>query len=473
MDTTIIGREHEQAILHEVYSSEHAELLAITGRRRIGKTYLIKSFFGKKIDFEFSGILNADTTQQLQGFGISIRASFKKTKKTPNPNNWMDAFYLLTRNLDSLRKKKKMVVFIDELPWLDTHKSNFLSAFDWFWNSWAVNKNILVVICGSAASWMINKVINNKGGLHNRVTKRIHLAPFTLTETELFLKKNGITLTKYHILELYMVFGGVPHYLKAIKKGESVAQSVARICFKKDGLLVNEFDNLYKALFSQSKQHVDVIFALASKRMGLTRMEILTYTKMKDGGTFTKILDELEWSGFIASQQGFGKIKKSTLYRLTDEFSLFYIKFMFKKKNVNWQQLSITPAWKTWSGYAFENICIKHIQKIKDALGIGNVYTEVSGFNHSGKLHQPGTQIDLLIDRNDQAINICETKFYQAPFKISKSYANELRQKRDVFQQVAHPRKSLFITFITTYGLLQNSYTAELVKQEVTMEDLF
>jgi uncharacterized protein len=226
MNKVIIGRNSEKAILNEAFSSNESQFLAITGRRRIGKTYLINTFFDKKISFHFSGMLNASFGQQLQNFQYSLNDYFKTEKGTVIPTNWLMAFQHLSKCLQKSKKKKKQVIFIDELPWLDTHKSNFIAALDWFWNTWAVNKNVLLIVCGSSTSWIINKVINNKGGLHNRITKRIHLEPFTLRETELFLKHKKIKLSKYQITQLYMSLGGVPHYLKEIKTGESASQAV-------------------------------------------------------------------------------------------------------------------------------------------------------------------------------------------------------------------------------------------------------
>ena len=473
MERIIIGREGEQKSLTETVASTGADMLAVTGRRRVGKTYLIKTFFENKLHFEFSGILNADNEQQLQSFALALtKQSGKRTVKAA-PENWMEAFSQLADYLDSLTKVKKLIVFIDELPWLDTHKSKFLPALDWFWNSWATTKNILVIICGSAASWMASKIINNRGGLHNRVTKRIHLQPFTLAETEAYLRHNGVVLSRYHILQLYMALGGIPHYLKEIKKGQSAAQNINRICFEKNGLLVNEFENLYNALFVNARQHISIIQALAAKQKGLSRSEILASAKLKDGGSFSKLLNELEQSDFIAAYYPFDKVKKETLYRLTDEYSLFYLKFIRNKKNINWLQLSSTPTYKSWSGYTFENICMKHIEKIKTALGIASVYTEQSSFIYKGSAALDGTQIDLLIDRKDNVINICEAKFYDKPFTISKAYANELREKMRIFQEKTKTKKSLFLTMISTYGVVKNEHSIGFLQQEITIESLF
>ena len=473
MKSNLVGRLREKAVLKEISDSDGSQFLALTGRRRVGKTYLIKSYFNDKIDFDFSGILNASQHDQLQNFQFALTHHFKQYKKSNVVLNWLSAFKHLSLLLQKTKKKRKQVVFIDELPWLDTHKSNFLAALDWFWNSWAVDQNIVLIVCGSSTSWIINKLINNKGGLHNRITKRIHLEPFTLGETEDFLKQRGIALSRYQLLQTYMAFGGIPHYLKEIRKGESAMQAIDRVCFKKSGLLVNEFDNLYKALFNNYQTHIKIIFALSAKLKGLTRGEILAITKLSDGGTFTSILEELEWCSFITSQPSFGKVKKEILYRLTDEFSLFYLKFMYKKRNVNWQQLSSGNTWKSWSGYAFENICIKHVSQLKSAMGISGVYTEESGFIYKGTKTKKGAQIDLVIDRNDGIINLCEAKFYNKEFSISKSYAGELKEKKDIFERVSATNKTVFLSMITTYGLNSNTHSNGLIQQEMDMNDLF
>ena len=473
MAKIIIGRDAERNLLTEIYNANRADMLAITGRRRVGKTYLINAFFESQLNFEFSGILQATNEQHLQRFYHALTKQGGKGKFKLPPTNWMEAFNQLTIYLDSLKKTKKLVVFIDELPWLDRHKSGFLSAFDWFWNSWAVNKNILVIICGSAASWMTSKIINNRGGLHNRVTKRMHLQPFTLSETEAYLRSNDITISRYDILQLYMALGGVPHYLKEVKKGQSAAQNINRICFEQHGLLVNEFENLYNALFINAKQHISIIQALAAKQKGLSRKEILAATRLKDGGSFSRLLKELEQSDFITAYYPFGKVKKETLYRIIDEYSLFYLKFIYKKKNVNWLQLSASSVYKSWSGYAFENICMDHIDKVKAALGIAAVYTEESSFYFKGNSSSPGTQIDLLIDRKDNVINICEAKFYDKAFSITKQYADALKEKIRIFQEKTKTKKTIFLTLISTYGVVSNANSIGFVQQEVTMESLF
>jgi len=469
----IIGRKHEQQQLQDSYQSSGSDLITVTGRRRIGKTYLVRSYFHGRMDFELSGILNGDLKEQLQNFDFILRSRERKTSKRKAPETWLEAFQQLSKHLDSARNNKKHVIFIDEFPWMDTHKSNFLGAFDWFWNNWASQKNIIVIICGSAASWMVRKVINNRGGLHNRVSKRIHLDPFTLEETEAFFRSRNIELNRYQIATLYMAIGGVPHYLKEITKGESAMQAIHRICFDKKGLLVNEFDNLYASLFHNAANHIAVVKALAKKRKGLGRSAVLLESKLKDGGTFSAVLDELELSGFIESYLPFGKLKKDKLYRLTDEFSLFYLTFMHRKKNVNWEQLSAGPVWKSWSGYTFESLCMKHLPQVKQALGISSVYTEYSSFISKGTSGSDGTQIDLLIDRKDQVINLCEMKFSEHPFIMTKAYAANIRHKMAVFKNETKTKKAIFPTIISSFGIVKNEHSVGLIQQQVQLDDLF
>jgi AAA+ ATPase superfamily predicted ATPase len=317
----LVGRENEQKILLEAYHSKQSEMIAVLGRRRVGKTFLIKQTFAK-FDFEFTGILNATKGEQLIAFTKKIE-QFSGKKIIDNPTNWIEAFELLKKYL--LKKKTKKVIFIDELPWLDTAKSKFTEALGYFWNDFALYNNVTLVVCGSSASWMIKNIVRSKGSLHNRITKRIELHPFNLYETELFLKKKGIVFDKYSIAQLYMVMGGIPFYLNEIKKGESVAQNIDRICFTKNGLLFKEFDNLFASLYSNYKTHIAIIKILSSKWKGLSRNELLKHTKLTDGGAITRILEELELSSFISITYPFGKKKKEALYRVADNYSIFYL----------------------------------------------------------------------------------------------------------------------------------------------------
>ena len=473
---SFVGRNKEKAILSEALQSAEPEMVAVIGRRRVGKTLLIKEAYKEHLLFEVTGLQDADLEKQLDHFHFTLSRYVQSRLPLKKPANWLEAFQMLVLHLDPLPDSTKKVVFFDEVPWMAAKKSDFLTGLGFFWNSWAVNQNIVVVICGSAASWMIDQVVNNRGGLHNRITKRIFLEPFILAEVEAYLNSRSIHFNRYQIVELYMALGGIPHYLKEVKVGKSAVQNIDSICFSKEGLLRDEFSRLYPALFANAEKHIAVIRALATSRQGLTRQKLVSLSRLSEGGNTSRVLMELEQSGFISCYVPFGKKKKGKLYRLTDEYSLFYLKFMENKHHEGsntWQHLSQTQAYKTWSGYAFENICLKHISQIKKALGIAGVYSQSSSFIKKGTETEKGTQIDLLIDRNDKVINLFEIKFYNAELTISADYARTLREKIRVFQESADTRKHIMLTLITTFGLKPNKHSLGLVEQVLELDDLF
>lgn len=476
MKKNLIGREREREILTEALQSNEPEMVAVIGRRRVGKTFLIKQVYEEEILFEVTGLQDADLKKQLANFSFALSRHSGSRVPLKTPANWLEAFQMLVLQLDQLPEEPKKVVFFDEVPWLASKKSDFLTGLGFFWNSWAVNRNIVVVICGSAASWMIEKVVNNRGGLHNRITRRIFLEPFNLAETEAYLQSRNIHFNRYQIVELYMALGGIPHYLKEVKGGKSAVQNIDSICFSKEGLLREEFSRLYPALFANAEKHIAIIRALATSRQGLARQKTIQLAGLSEGGNTSKVLLELERSGFISSYFPFGKKKKGKLYRLTDEYSLFYLQFMEDKSHEGtqtWHHLSQTQEYKTWSGYAFENICLKHIPQIKKALGIAGVYSRSSSFIKKGTDTEKGTQIDLLIDRNDKVINLFEIKFYNAELSISSDYAQALREKVRVFQEATNTRKHIMVTLITTFGLKPNKHSLGLVDQALDLDSLF
>ena len=472
----MIGRSKEIEILEKAYQSAKPELVAVFGRRRVGKTYLIRSFFEKKLTFELTGLKDGTKSQQLRNFAYSLKDA-QKTDLPEPPKDWLAAFYQLKNYLETLEnKQEKKVIFIDELPWIATAKSDFLTGFSYFWNSYASKNNILVVICGSATAWMIQKIINDKGGLHNRVTLKIHLAPFSLAETEAYFNARNIAFDRYQLLLLYMTMGGIPHYLDQVEGGKSAIQNIDDICFQPQGLLRTEFDNLYSALFSNSDRYESIVSALSSTWKGMSRAEIISKTKISDGGGLTMMLQELEQSGFISSYIPFGKKKKDTLFRLTDCYSLFYLKFIRDiplKETISWQSLSKTQMWITWTGYAFENICFHHIDNIKAALGIAGVHTNQYSFLAKTTDEIEGTQIDLLIDRQDSVISLCEVKFYNDELVLTKEDADNLRRKKSIFRHVTSTKKQIFIVLITTFGLIKNKHSLGLIDNVLDMNALF
>lgn len=475
MKNVIIGRRNEISILNELLKSNRSELLAIYGRRRVGKTYLIKNYYADHLKFTCSGESGGTMKTQLANFQQQLNIWFPEKKQYQAPANWQQAFVMLRECLTSLKGKGKKVLFFDEFPWLETPKSGFVSAFGYFWNMYLSERpDLLVVVCGSAASWMIRKIINDKGGLHNRITRRLQLQPFSLREVKDYLTYRKIRFSDYQIMQLYMVMGGIPHYLNHVKRGESLHQTINNCCFISNGALTNEFQILFEALFNNHERHIEIIRALSKKNKGFTRKELITSEKMKTGGALTNILEELEASGFIQIITPYNKKKKESLYRLIDEFSLFYLKFMQSDIGKNdWQSISKAPEYLSWCGYAFENVCFRHIRQIKTAIGISEIRSNHSSWYKSGEKGRDGAQIDLLLDRSDDTLTICEIKYTKNLFVIDKGYSRLLQQKLAVFTSEMAPEKSILLTFITPYGVADNDYKQQLVDAEVTFESLF
>jgi uncharacterized protein len=476
----IIGRTEEKMILDQKLATGDPELIAIYGRRRVGKTYLIRTYLKDRIKFELTGIHGASLADQLKNFSLALGKALKSTAPVATASSWLEAFNSLDIYLlDSFDPNRIAVLFFDEFPWLHSPRSNFLRAFDHWWNSSGTKRsNLKVVICGSAASWMIEKILNDRGGLHNRVTQTIRLLPFTLAETDEYLKYRGVVLDRYQTLQLYMAMGGIPYYLQHILPGESAAQIIDRLCFTTNGLLRTEFRNIFESLFIKAEQHEKIVRTLAKKRSGMTREEIIKQAKFTTGGGITKTLKELMESGFISDYLPFGKSGSEFIYKLSDEYSLFYQKFIEDAKstgNGTWLRQINTQSYISWSGFAFESVCLKHRRQIKKALGIADVLSEESVWRYQPPKasREKGAQIDLLIDRQDRTINLCEIKFAGEEFVIDKKYADDLDNKVSVFQRQTRTKKTIFLTMITTYGVRKNEYYTGRVLREATMENLF
>jgi hypothetical protein len=471
-----VGRKEEIKVLAEALDSPEPEMVSVIGRRRVGKTYLIKHVYEGKIDFEASGVPNAPRLEQLQNFALRLNDTFSEGASVFKPSNWLEAFHQLGTALDRKKKTGRMVVFLDELPWFDSHKSGFLRGLSYFWNSWAVNRDIVVVICGSSASWMIQHILRNKGGLHNRVTKRIRLKPFTLAETKEFLAGRGVELDHYHLLLLYMTMGGIPHYLKEVKGHLSAIQNINNICFSQGGLLRDEFLSLYPALFSHADYHLAIIRALAGKHYGMLRAEITKVIPFPEGGRVTQVLEELIESGFVSVHFHFGKKKKEKVFRLSDEYSFFYLRFIEKNASDDddaWNVFSQTQEFKTWCGYAFENVCLKHLPQIKKALGIAGIHASASTFVKTGTADEPGIQIDLLIDRNDRVVNLVEIKFYNTAIALTKEEADAFREKIRIFKESTRTKKMVNWVMLSTFGTKTNAHSLGSIAISLDMDCLF
>lgn len=470
----IIGREREKDILQQCLESRKPEFLVVFGRRRVGKTYLIKEYFNERFSFYTTGIPDEKTRNQLKAFNESLK--YYGDGIGTVPKDWFEAFSRLRAVLENEKVQRdystgKRIVFLDEVPWMDTARSDFRSAFDFFWNSWGSSqKDLLLIVCGSATSWIINNILNDVGGFHNRVTKQIHMAPFSLGECEDFYKNSGIIMSREQVIESYMIFGGIPYYLNLFDRRLSLAQNVDSLVFDERGDLHYEYEHLFRSLFKKANNHIKIIETIAKLKRGLQRSELTEKSGVPDGEGLTKALRELEQCGFVRQYNNLTTKKNGSIYQVIDPFVLFSLRLIRDKKLISWQTFIKSPDYYSWRGNAFEIVCLLHISQIKEALGISGV--ESSEYSWKSKKKAGGAQIDLLIDRADDVINLCEMKCTDKEFEISAKYKEELQNKVSTFIEEVQPKKAVHITLITSNGFKKNEHS-EIVQNIISPEKLF
>ena len=467
----MIGRTEEIALLKEQAAANRSRFVVVYGRRRVGKTFLVREAFGYRFTFTHTGVEHATMAEQLAQFRQSLVV--QGYGNCPLPGDWIEAFGLL-KTLIMKSADKRKVLFIDELPWMDTPKSRFLSAFENFWNGWcSARTDVLLIVCGSATSWIVKKVLRNKGGLFNRANRTIFLQPFTLRQCEEYAREAGLSMGRRELVEAYMIFGGLPYYWSLLDRRYSLAQNVDRLCFTTVGELVLEFRRLYNSVFRVPEPYVRVVTALGTRKIGMTREDLVESLGVENCGRLTNCLQDLELSGFIRSYRPFGRRKKGTVYQLIDNFTLFYFRFMRESWNSRdgfWLDSVDSSERHSWEGLAFERVGLWHVQQIKEALRIGGVRTNTASWKSARK--SGGAQVDLVIDRKDGVVNLCEMKFTSAPFAIGAGYEKELRNKISLFKEETETRSSVHLTMVTIDGVRRNEY-AGIVQSEVTLDDLF
>lgn len=484
MGKNIIGRKADIARFEKYVRSNRSEFIAVYGRRRIGKTYLIRELFEGRFTFRMTGKENVTTKEQLENFSYAL-GNF--TTQTEQPKSWEQAFQMLKNYIECEVSEKHKIIFFDELPWLDTTGSKFVSALEHFWNDWAAYRSdIKLIVCGSATTWMLDKVINARGGLHNRTTHTMLLQPFTLGETEEYFRAFGFPYERQELIECYMAMGGVPYYYSLFERDKSVAQNLESLCFTRGGELVDEFKKIFKSIFRKSENHLAVVTALQKRGAGMTRQEIMDTARLASNGNLSRLLRELEECSFIRSYTPFGKSKKEKLYQLIDPFILFYFRFMSDGSNFlkgYWTKVQASGEYESWCGYAFEIVCLSHIEQIVRALGIdGTINTvcswayrppkAVAANSEADDDLRHGAQIDLLIDRSDKTITICEMKYARGEYEITKTDDAQMNLRIRTFRKVSKTKKTVVPTFVTPNGLLDNVYSRRLPRI-VVGDDLF
>lgn len=470
----LVGRKKEIELLNHVLQDDHSHFVAIYGRRRVGKTFLIRETFGYRFTFQHAGLSEGGMKEQLFAFTSSLKdAGYQFERK---PSNWLEAFEGLKDVIRQSNEQRK-VIFIDELSWMDTPKCDLMVALENFWNAFAsARKDVVLIVCASATSWMLSKVVHNKGGLYNRLTEQINLRAFTLKECEEYVQTAGLAFNRNQILQYYMIFGGVPYYWGFLKKGFSLSQNIDRALFAKDAPLRDEFKYLYASVFKKPDTYVKIIETLGMKKVGMTREELIEASGISNSGDLTTKLEELESCGFIRRYYAFGMKKKHAVYQLIDCFTLFHFKFLKNAPTDEhfWSNQINTPTVNTWMGLAFERVCMEHIDQIKRKLGISGVLTEVNSWYCKADPEKGifGSQIDLLITRKDQVINLCEMKYASSEFTITEKVDRSIRNKISDLMLQTGTKYAIYPTLITTYGLVDNSY-AKNIQSVIVLDDLF
>jgi len=478
----IIGRKQEIAELERLYRSPKAEFVVVTGRRRVGKTYLIREVLNDRLTFHHTGLSpyndegqeKAGLAEQLQHFFYTLKKNGHSGNKIPK--NWLEAFYYLEQLLEDKDDGSRQVVFIDEIPWMDTQNSRFLRAFESFVNGWAMGrKNMMLIVCGSATSWIEDNFIKNQKGLYDRQTYEIRLKPFNLKECEEYYEFLGVHMSRMDIIDMYMAIGGIPYYMGYVAPGRSLAQNIDNMLFAEHAKLKNEFNKLFGSLFRNADDYIKIVQLLASRHSGYSREEIVNKTNIPSSSDLTKKLEALEASCFIRKYQPFTNSKRELRYKLVDNFCLFYLKFMNSGSSTDpnfWQHSLNLPKLNAWRGIAFEEVCIAHSYQIKVALGVANVLSKESSWSIHGDEEKKGSQIDLIIERNDNVVNLCEIKYVSGLYSVDKEEDLKLRTRVGCVVSQVRKRQNVQLTLITTYGLNYNKYS-NIIQNVITMDDLF
>ena len=477
----IIGRRKESKELEKLYLGRKAEFVAVFGRRRVGKTFLVDEVLQGKITFRHAGLSPVDEAGQANNLPKQLQHFYQSLllhgmRKSHCPKNWLEAFFMLEMLLQQHDTGKRQVVFIDELPWLDTPRSGFITALESFWNTWACHRrNMMLVVCGSANSWMLDNLINNHGGLYGRVTYEIKLSPFTLHECEQFYRSRGVQMSRYDIAQANMILGGIPYYMNYLARERSLAQNIDALFFANNASLKNEFQRLFESVFAKPEEMMRIVRFLATRRSGYNREQIVKGTALTNNGDLTKLLNALITSDFVDKYVPFGQSMRNPHYKLIDPFCLFYLRFVAGQKTMNpefWMNNVLSPQVNAWRGYAFEDLCFRHIDKIKYALQIGGIISTQSSFAVEGEDEKEGTQIDMLIQRKDNVVNMCEMKFYSEDYTVSKDYHKKLVHRTNLLVEHLPRKTAIQPVLITTYGLTYNEYAGDFI-HTITLDDLF
>ncbi len=470
----IIGRKAEKKELEQCEKSKKSELVCVYGRRRAGKTYLVEQTFGDYFAFRAIGLEKGSIKDQLKAFNQRLQECGDEVRKVPQ--NWFEAFSrldkILSRDDIILSPHGKKIVFFDEFPWFATQRSDFLLAFEDFWNRRGTQSGDLVfIICGSATSWIIKNVLEDSGSMYKRVTAQIFIKPFSLAETKLYFDDNEFDWSKEQIMEFQMVFGGLPFFMSLMNENESFRQNIDRLLFRPNALLQDETDKLLESTLKKSPVYGQILGELSSHLYGMKKSECQEKLNIPVG-TFTRAVEDLIKCRYIVEYTR-NYEKSNPLYiQLVDPYLLFHFHFLSNRKRItSYEDLSSNIGlYSNWRGHAFEILCFHHLDQIKKSLGISGVKTECFSWTNSEDKEK--IQIDMVIERDDKITNICEMKCTDQPFVMSKEDDLSLLRKRDIFKEKTRTKNSIRIVLVSAAGLSGVAHT-EHISDVITLGDLF
>lgn len=491
----MIGRKKELALLNSLCEEEKSKLVVVHGRRRIGKTFLVDYMFQTHrkdcLFFKFTGSADQNSSVQKDYFVEAIYEWFKVEPSKPI-EKWHEVFIFLKRTIEAEIKEKnhqgKVIVFIDEVAWIDKHnKAGFLSAFGHFYNTYIEkNNNLIVILCGSNASWIKNKILKDTSGpLYHRVDVEIPLYPFDLQETkEYLIKEKRFDIDDKSVVDIYMILGGVAKYLSYLDSKLSIAQNINKLFFSLHAPLYSEYEALFKSLFyDKSSNHRKIMDLLISKQSGFEMMEIEKLLKEIKSSTLRVNIEELIDTGFIKPIARYAHASRNTKYIACDPLCNFFIKWVqpLSKNDIAslidyFETKSTSHDYIIWQGFAFEMVMISNIELYLKARGLSSGVKSIGYWDYTTQSEdESGAQIDILIEYIGNTYDIVECKYYNDEFIIDKAYAKNIQNKKEMFIKygIKNKKFDLKVVMLTTYGTKINQYYNQVpIAKDVKLGDL-
>lgn len=416
-----VGRELELKKLRAIGEADEPSIVVVYGRRRVGKTELLEQAFRHRNILKFEGIEGLSEKDQYANAMRQLAKYVGEDLLTKvQITSWSEFFDLVAR----YTKEGTWTIYLEELQWLANYESKLLSELKYAWdNQFRRNPKLLLILCGSAPSFMLEKVVHSKA-LYNRSQHEIHLQELSISETKLFLKNRS----DREIFNAYLSVGGIPEYLKWVDKESSVFQGLCTHAFTSGSFFSREFEKIFTSSLANNKHYREIIETLSRCKF-LSREELAEKLKLTSGGTLSILLTDLEKCGFISKYCPYNLSNSSNVirYAIADNYLHFYFNFIrpiqSKIENGDYNEVPQSAikmdSYAKWLGFAFERWCRKYSRVIAKILGFSGVqYRSGAYFSRATNKKDPGYQIDLVFDRADKVYTICEMKYLQSPAGI-------------------------------------------------------